>query len=508
VQREPAAWAVLIGIALIPLIAHLLTGGRFGIFRDEYYYLACASHLDWGYVDHPPLSIAFLAGWRAVFGDSVHMLRLPAALAGAGLVLLAGLLAREMGGRRLAQGLAAFAVAVSPVTLSVTGFYSMNFFELLVWTGAAILLVRILRDDERGLWPWLGVLLGLGLLNKISVTFLGASMALGFLLTPARRQLADRRLWLGAAIAVLIFLPHLIWQIHMGWPTLEFIANAKQYKIADTGFLDFLLASFLESGPTNLPLMLAGLIWLLLARASRPFRALGWIWPATFAILVLQQSKPYYLAGAHPILFAAGAVALGGFLSRGRRRWIAAVLVVNMLAGGLFTLPFTIPVFSPQRTADYITATGIVAPAGETAHRTLALPQHLADRLGWPEQVEAISRAYGTLSPEERAECVAISGNYGGAGAVDYYRARGMDLPPTACFHNSYWYWLPERSGRTAIVVDVSREALEDYFDFVEEAERLDVPDVPANIGGISVWICRGGRFDLATIWPEIKNFI
>src|SRR5262245_7654338 len=164
-------------IAAATLLVHLVASRGYGVFRDEFYYLACADHLDWGYVDHPPLSIAVLWAWRALFGESALALRVLPSLAGAALVLLGARIAREMSGGRFAEGLAAVGVAAAPAYFGIDSFFSMNAFDLLFWAAAALLVARIVNTGNPRLWLWLGVLLGLGLQNKISVLFFGFGLA-------------------------------------------------------------------------------------------------------------------------------------------------------------------------------------------------------------------------------------------------------------------------------------------------------------------------------------------
>src|SRR5262245_55190787 len=202
-------WAVAGG----KLLLHLCTSGRgYGFMGDELYYLACADHPAFGYVDHPPLSIWVLWAWRAVFSDSLESLRVLPGIAGAASVFMTGLIARELGGGRAAQVVAVLAAFFAPFLLAVSHFYSMNGFDVLFWVVLMWLAVRILLRDERRLWLWFGVIAGLGLENKYSVGFLGAGLVVGLALTPARSHLRSPWLWAGGAAAALLFAPHLAWE--------------------------------------------------------------------------------------------------------------------------------------------------------------------------------------------------------------------------------------------------------------------------------------------------------
>src|SRR5688500_538811 len=296
VSAPPAA--VVCAAAI--LILQMGWGPRYPVFRDEFYYLACADHLAWGYVDHPPFSIAILAAWRAVFGDSIVALRALPSLAAAAVVLLTSALAGALGGDRFARTLAAVAVLAAPTVFGITGFYSMNAFDFIAWLLAAHLLVRLAgaaRADQTRLWAILGVVLGLGLLNKVSVLVLGAGVAAALILTPLRSQLATRGPWLAAAIALLLFAPHVLWQVANGWPTLEFVRNAARLKNVALGPIGFAIAQVRDFGPLNAALWVPGLAWLAFGAGGR-FRALALVFAVAF--LSFMNGKAYYLAPALP----------------------------------------------------------------------------------------------------------------------------------------------------------------------------------------------------------------
>ncbi|MCZ6727979.1 MAG: glycosyltransferase family 39 protein, partial [Acidobacteria bacterium] len=393
----PVAW----GLAAAQMLLRLLTHGNYGVFRDEFYYLACADHLAWGYVDHPPLSIALLWLQRALFGDSVIALRLLPTLAAGFLVLMTAVLARELGGGRFAQGLAALTAASVPQYLGMTGFYSMNAIDLVVWVLVLWLVARVVITDDPRLWLPVGLVAGLGLLNKISVLLLGLGLVVGLLATPLRRHLRSRWLWLGGGLAGLLFLPHLIWQMVHGWPTLEFIANAIRYKIAALSTLDFLATQVMDMSPFLLPLWLAGLLYLLFDKQGRRFRVLGLIYVAVLVVLIALRGKPYYLAPTYPVLLAAGCVATGRLLAHGRRRWLRPVLVVFLLLTGALTAPMAAPILPVERFIAYQRALRM-QPTSAEDNVLGPLPPHFADRFGWQELTTAVVAVWKSLPEEER----------------------------------------------------------------------------------------------------------
>jgi hypothetical protein len=500
--------AVLVYIALAGFAIHLFVNlqGGYGLFRDEFYYLACADHLAFGYVDHPPLSIALLAISRFLLGDSLFAIRILPAIAGAFTVFFTGMIVREIGGRRFAQVLASLTVLAVPYYLAFNGFYSMNAFDLLIWTLAFYLIARILSTGNPKLWLWFGVLAGLGMQNKISVLFLGFGLLIGLLLTPQRKNLASKYFWAGALLALLLFIPHIIWQIVNGWPTLEFISNAQKYKISDFTVLGFFVEQIIGLNPLLLPVWGIGLLFLLFGKNVRKYRLFGLMYLAIFAALVLQRSKPYYLMPCYPILFAAGAVFWEGLTLRHRLAWLKPVMLSLVVAAGMLTAPMALPILPVKAYIEYAAALGLQPRVGER-HQMGELPQYFADMHGWENMVATIAAVYHSLSDEEKAKTAIFVGNYGEAGAIDYYRHK-YDLPRAISGHNAYWYWGPRgATGEIVIYLGGSKEELERYFHQVEQVDTVICQYCMPYENNLPVFICRGLRVPLKELWPQVKHF-
>jgi dolichyl-phosphate-mannose-protein mannosyltransferase len=510
-RREGAQGPVtpwLYALAAAYALAHTAVVSRYGIFRDELYYVACARHLAWGYVDHPP-AIALLTRIElALFGQSVAALRVLPILAGAATVVLAGLVARELGGGRFAQVAAGLAVAISPVYLFLFHILSMNAVEVLLWTVAAYVLVRLLGGADPRLWLLFGAVAGVGLETKHSMLLLGFGVFLGVLLSPARRLLASPWPWLGGLLAALLFAPNLLWEVRHGWPTLEFARNAEAGKNVHYSPLAFFGQQALQMQPWTLPLWLAGLLGLLFAPSLRRFRALGWAYLAIAAVLLVQASKPYYLAPAYPWLLAAGAVLLDRWTAeRGRARpWLRGAALVLLAVNGAITAPLTLPLLPEEAFIRYAARLGIKAEAGER-HEMGVLPQHFADMHGWPELAAETARVWSALPPAERARCGIFGQNYGEAGAIDYF-GPALGLPHAISAHNSYYLWGPDGyDGSCLVVLGDDRSRLGQLFGDVQEAGRFDCRYCMPYEDGLAIHVCRRPKRTLAAIWPEIKSF-
>lgn len=498
--------AVAVGKFLLHSSVNL--SGGYGYFRDEFYYLACAEHLAWGYVDHPPLSIGALWVSRSLLGDSLAALRFLPSLAGALVVLLTALLARELGGRRFAQVLAGLAVGIAPLFLAMQGFYSMNGFDHLFWAASVYILARFITTRDSRWWLLLGVVLGLGLLNKISVLWFGFGLAVGLLLTPLRRTLLSKGPWLAAFIALAFFLPHIGWQIVNGWPTLEFMRHAASLKMAIKSPLDFLGGQLLGMHPLTLPIWLSGLLGYFFWTPLKKFRIFGWIFLVVALLLALNgASRDYYLAPAYPMLFAAGAVAIEQLTRYRRRSWLKPFSVVILLLGGLITLPMTLPVLPVETYIRYQEALGL-APPSEEKTAVGKLPQHFADRFGWREMTETVAQVYQRLPAQEQSQCGIFAENYGEAGAIDFFGPH-YGLPGAISGHNNYWLWGPgEFSGAVMIHLGGTLAELQQIYMDVQQAAVFTCEYCMPYENNLPIYVCRGLRRPLHEVWPLVKMYI
>jgi hypothetical protein len=501
--------AMVWAMAALTLLLHVATARGYGYFRDELYYLANGEHLGFGYVEHPPLIglIAWLV--RATLGTSLWAIRLLPALAGATTVWLAGAMARELGGGRFAQALAAAAVGLAPIYLSVFSILSMNAFDVLCWSVGWWLLIRILHGAQPRLWLLFGAVMGIGLENKISVLLLGAGVLAGLLLARRWDLLRSRWPWLGGMLAALLLGPYLAWQHATGWPLLEFMDHARRLKNAPMSPLVFVREQVVLANVLALPVWAAGLAFLLRSDRARAVRTLGWSYLGMLALLLVAgQAKPYYLAPAYSVLFAAGAVAIEHWTDRRRAGTVLRALLGGLaLTGGVLFAPLAKPLLPENAFVRYAAALH-VRPGSEERQRLGRLPQFFADMHGWPELAATVAGVHRALPAAERSQACIFGQNYGQAGAIDLF-GPPLGLPKAISGHNSYFLWGARGcTGEVVIIIGGDPDELRQQFASVELGATDSCPDCMPYESARRIWIARGLRAPLTALWPQVKRYI
>ena len=487
--------AVLLYLALATVLAHVVTGGRYGFHRDELATLDDARHLAWGYVAYPPITPFFARLSLELFGTSLAGFRFFAALAQAIAVLLTGLMARDLGGRREAQLVAA--VAAVPFCLAGGALMQYVSFDYLFWVLTAYFVVRLLTSDNPCWWIAIGSAIGLGMMAKYTMIFLTAGLVVGVVVTDARRCLKSRWLWYGVAAALLIFLPNFIWQVRHGFISLDFLRHihARDIRIGRTqGFLP----DQLELTLLALPLWVAGLFFYLFPPMGRRFRMLGWMYVVPLLLFVIAKGRGYYLAAAYPMLYAGGAVWGERWmisLSRSWKNLLRSVVWAALLADVAIMAAFFLP----------------IAPINSPWWKVAAkINGDLREQLGWTEMVETVASIRDSLPVGDRARMGILAGNYGEAGAINLYGPR-YGLPEAISGTNSFWergYGNPPPE--TLIVLGLSRRFVDDHFSTcelaghagnqydVENEESSDHPDI---------FVCRGLRQSWPEFWKGFRRF-
>ena len=465
--------------AAITFLIHFLSslwGGHlgYGFFRDELYFLVCGRRLDWGYVDQPPLVAMQARIAETLFGLSPTGVRILSFVAGGVTVALTGLLTWQLGGHRTTQVLAMSAVLAAPVFLGTANYMSMNSFEPCFWMGALFAVVRVVQGSgSTRAWLVFGLLAGLGIENKHSTVFFLIALLAGLLLSPQRRILFSKGCAVGVGLLLLIALPNFLWQVVHQFPTYQFLNTVahsdKNIKLPPLQFLAEQVKILLF--PTA-PLWIGGLIWLALARTSRPWRFIALTYLVFLCMMMLMHAKDYYLAPIYPVLFAAGSVAFGQLT---RRNWPLIVCAVNFMAVLCFaTGPVVLTILPPDR---YIAYTAPFAPNSARFEKfTSPLPEILSDRFGWQQMAQGFAARYNALPPDVRARTAIFCGNYGEASAVNIL-GPAYGLPTAISGHQNYFFW--GWNGYTGESVLTLGNDAKDYTDNYAEVVDLGPFDEP-----------------------------
>ena len=514
---------IVAAIALAKFAFHCYFNNRYDYFRDEFDYMACGNHPAWGYVDQPPLIPFLIHIWRAIGGDSLRSIRFIPALASSLLVVQTAVLAREFGGRRFALLLSAVTVVVAPQYLSNGSLLGTNCLEPNLWMGCAYFAILAIKRNDPRYWLWFGVVAGLGLEEKYSIAVFGLGIVTGLLLTAQRRVFLNPWIWVGGLAAFLVFLPNLLWNIHYHWPFVELMRNIRaEGRDVVLPLPQYFFQQTLLVHPFTAPIWITGLIAFFVSPRLKAYRALGWCYLTCFTVFFVLHGKNYYLAPIYPMLLAAGAVVIESAIEgrkidgretasleagRHRRAWLKAAIVILLLAAGAHLAPVVVPVLSPDKFIAYMKYLPMKLPVMEHSHARAVLPQWYSDQFGWEEIVAETGKAYNQLSPAERTGCGIFAQDYGQAGAIDFYGPR-YGLPPALSGHQTYWLWGPHGySGDCLIVLDDTRERLEELFDSVEFV-GISADNPYALEQRIPVFICRGAKFGtLDKVWPKLKRW-
>ena len=486
--------ATLLAIAGAVALLHLFTNGRYGFHRDELQFLSDARHLDWGFVAYPPVTPLLERIGLEMFGVSLVGLRLFSVIAQSAAIVLAGLMARELGGKRLAQVASAVSVALSPLPLFEGTEFQYSSFDYLWWVWIAYLVVRLLQSGDARWWVGIGAVLGLGLETKYTILFYIVGILGGMVLTPARRFFRTRWFWMGVGIALLLFAPNFLWQGRHGFISQQFLQHIHARDVGEGRAKGFLWQQVVICA--NLcatPLWLAGLIALL--RSPR-YRMLGWMYLIPFALFLIGNGRSYYLAAAYPMLFAMGGVVAERWVA-GQRRWgvalQAAYFAAVALCGALF-----IAILVP------------VASGGPLKSFALKNNEDLREEIGWDELVKAVARVRDTLPATQQQSVGVIAQNYGEQGAIEIlgpvYR-----LPTPIGLTNSAWLrGYPTPQPTPLIVVGFSRESAEKAFSGCRLAGRN------ANREGVrneesqyhaDIFVCDAPRLPWPEFWRKFQSY-
>ncbi len=515
-QKQHMAWKVVLGLAFASLVLHaiMLAVTPFGVHRDEFLYFSMGNHLRLWHMDFPPAIAMLGALSQSIFGHTVAAARVFPAIEGATLMVLAALVARELGGGHFAQGFAAFAVLASPMFERNATLFQPVVLDQICWTLALFAIASVARArsearDTRVAWFAFGVAIGLGLLCKFSILFLCISVLAAVLLTPMRRELLTPWPWIAVLIMLLLGSPSIVGQITLHFPVIAQMRdlNATQLEHVTAG--EYIGTQALNIGPAGIIGAIVGAIAMLAWRPLKAFAAVSLSCILAFILLLVLHGKPYYIGPIYPALLAGGGVVLerAQFPGTPRLGPIVRWGIIGLMATYMvITLPLALPILSVRASAEYGARF-----AGGAALRTDRgvidkLPQDFADMLGWRAEASTLASVYHSLSPAEQRETVIMTGNYGQAGAAEFY-AREFDLPPVISPAGSFWFFGPGgRAGNVVITLGIDSSELKRNWNSIRQAARLERPWSVRGERNLPIYVATAPQRTLRQIWPYLAG--
>jgi hypothetical protein len=479
-------WLITFGLVIAKLTIHFLTSTTYELHRDEMLYFAMGNHLHFGYASTPPL-IAFLAFVsRMLFGYSEFGIKLFPALIGAASIVIIALIIKEFGGGKLAVLIAGIGFLVPGAFLRSNSLFQPVSFDQFFWLLSAYLVIRMINTNNVKLWLWIGLIFGLAFLNKYAILFFAFAILVALLISPHRKLLSSRYFLFGMLIACLTALPNLLWQYQHNWPVVHHMLELQRYQLVNNTVYNFFLDQLLNCAASAF-IWLAGLLMILFIPAEKKFRFIAYTFLLVLLIIVLGRGKSYYTLGAYSMLYAAGGYTMEKYFT-GKWVYINYIVIVLSIISSLIFLPLELHVASFKTVEKYCDPeTGILPQRWEDGE-IHSIPQDYADMTGWKELAGIVNQAYNSLDSIEQKKCSIYAGNYGQAGAVEFYGHK-YGLPKPISFHDSYLLWAPDTiTNGPLIYINDEVGDIDELFDNYPEAGRVHNEYFREN--GLMVLLC------------------
>ena len=490
---------ILLLIATARVIFHCLSNGQYGFHRDELQTLDDARHMDWGFVAYPPVTPLFARLELLLFGTSLSGFRVFAAVAVSAAMVIAGLMAKELGGGRREQILAAVAVGISPVALAQGAVFQYVSFDYLWGVTVTYFLVKLLKSEDPRWWLGIGAMLGLGMETRYTMGFLALGIAGGVFLTSARRYLGSAWLWAGVGLSLLMFLPNLLWQAQHQFISLDFLSHIHERDMRQGRTDGFVLQQVLLCvNIATVPLTLFGLWFYLIREDGKKYRLIGWTVVVTFVLFFLAKARFYYAVPIYPVLIAAGSVLFVKRVDAAKPAWGKCALGSQWLAIVLLGTIFALVVIP-------------VAPFGSAIWKiTGKAHDQFREEMGWDDLARTVAGVYNALPEDERANTGILTGNYGEAGALNLY-GPALGLPLAMSGTNSFWYrGYDKRQPQIVILVgfnpDEGQELFKSCVVSARNSNRYGVENEESR-DHQRILTCRELREPWPEFWKKFRRF-
>jgi 4-amino-4-deoxy-L-arabinose transferase-like glycosyltransferase len=503
-RLSPAA-VIIASFALVKILFHLLLP-EYGYHRDEMYYVAIADGFSFSNLDMPPGAPLYLKLFLILFGHSIKTVHLAAAVSGAIVIVFGCLIAKEFGGKT-------YAIILTGVFLLWSGFvifgslYSYDDVSFIVWAAVLYLLVRLLNGADQRLWLLVGLLLGIGMMTKLTILFLGLAIFVSLWLVKERRWFGHPWIWLGALIALLCAVPYALWQRDHGWYFLSYASTYASRTTHSSPVLEFLWNQLLPNNLLLVPVWLLGLGLLLFARQWAAYRFFGYCYLVLLISLFILGGQFYFMLTIYAVLVAAGSVRIEQWFdarSTAERPRIASriVLPAAYTVLSLFWLPFVVPVLPVDLLVAYVKPLGVTAGVKTEDRRIADLPQHMGDRFGWEEMARDVATVYHQAVKNANGTVGVLTRNWGEASALHVYREQyGLPEPVTT----DGWYYFDALQHHTFapnyVAIGISRLSLQEVFTQVELRGVFTNPYCMPDERGDEIYFCSGPKMNLREYW-------
>jgi hypothetical protein len=492
------SWWLVLLFSMVKLLLHFLTNTNYELHRDAFMYIDLGNHLDWGYHSVPPSIAVFANISRFLLGDTTFAIRFIPAILGVFSIIIIGIMVREAGGRIWAQFFACLAFLAAPAFLRSNTLFQPVSFNQFYWLLLAFLIFRLIRTQKPVYWYLMGLVAGLAFLNKYSVVFYLTGIIVAVLMTPLRTWLRRPQPYVAAAMALLLALPNLIWQVNHHWPVVNHMKELAETQLVHVRHDIFLLEQVMMFLPVFF-IWIFGLIFTGFLKAGKSYRAFAWIYLTVLLLLIMLRGKHYYTLGLYAALFVFGGLFMERYLT-GKLEWLKYALILFTAAVSVVALPMSLPILKPEAFIRFYQSLGM-----EKFHRWedgkyYDLPQDYADMIGWKELSGIVAGTFGQLTPEQQSRCVILANNYGEAGSVNFY-GKKYRLPPVICFNDSYVFWAPRSIDAETLIKIGESDNLDELFEHVGITGRISTPH--ARQEGTPVYVCAGPKKDLNRVYQE-----
>jgi tetratricopeptide (TPR) repeat protein len=503
-------YAIVGYFMLIKILLHLLHP-EYGYHRDEFFYIAVSDQFSFENLDVLPLTPLFLKVITSIFGYSLKSLHFASAFLGAITLAITCLISKELGGKKLAIFFTGLFTLLSGFLIFGT-IFTYDSLDILISVFTIYLLVRLFKNDEPKLWIFLGITLGLGLFNKLSILFLGFSIFVCLWFVPQRHFYKSIWIWFSGSIALIFLIPWIIWQIEQNWYYIGVAAGYSGGLAYIPSFPEYIWGQILPNNIFNFPVWIIGLGLLLFSSDWKTFRFFGFMYVLLFFMYFFIGAKFYFLMSMYAILLAVGSIKIEEFIEN--RNWtkIKRKTVVT-LGSAIYVvismpfLPMIVPLLPVETLVKYTSVFGVTAGVRQENKALNQLPQHIADKFGWEEMVDQTAHIYDSVRTEINEDVGIFTENWGQAGAIHLFGQK-YNLPEPTSFHGWYYYETLRKHEALNNYIVIGRPdlTLASLFNEVTLCGIYTHPYCMPYENNKSIYFCTNPKFDLNAYLLVQKN--